>query len=685
MPFIAAGRFVPRSRPLRWVLGTLLLTVAVLAACEIAGWPFLRAPLAQRLQTSLGRDVAFGEHFRLRLLGSVRLATDALTVGSPPDTPTLRDADGRPLPFLAARDIALAVTWRTLWTLLRGSEDDSVPTVRELRVQQLDLALARDAEGNANWQLGPPRADAQPAPSLPAFGRLEVAQGRLRLDDAANKLDLDARLSTREGAQAAKVGGLEVTATGRLRGTPLRATFRSSGLLPLAAPLEGDTPTVPVNLDLLVGETRLQVEGRGGDLLRLSALDAQVSLSGPSMAPVGGVVGVTLPSTGKFSLQGRVRKAGPVWNADVMRLDVGSSRLEGDFEYDPRGDKPRLAGKLGGTRLALADLAPAVGAGREDTKRGTKPGRVLPQHEFDLPSLARMDADVAVDLKQLDLGDGALAALQPLEGRVRLQDGVLRIDGLRAGASGGQVRGALSLDARPAQPRWHADLDFSGVQLERFLLADKPRAEPKQRDSYLSGTLGGRLRLDGRGRSTAAMLASLDGTTELWIRGGRMSSLLVEAIGLDLAESLGVMIAGDDGVAMRCAVAKLAVHNGIVLPEVAVIDTTDSTLIVGGDLSLVDERLALKITARPHDVSPMALRAPVHVAGTFAKPQVKLEAGKVGLRAAAAVALASAVGPLASLLALADLGKEERAVCDNALGRLRSPKAPDRPTPARDK
>jgi uncharacterized protein involved in outer membrane biogenesis len=681
----AVRRFVPRSRPLRWALGTLLSLIAVLAACEIAGWPFLREPLAQRLQTGLGRDVEFGSRFRLHLLGSVRVATDALTVGSPPDTPTLRDADGRPLPFLAARDIVLAVTYRTLWTLLRGDEHDATPTVRELRVQQLDLALARDAKGNANWRLGPPSETQDTAPTLPAFGHLVVAKGRLRLDDAPGRLSVDATLSTREGAHAGSDAGLDVAATGRYRDLPMRATFRSSGLLPLAAPLEGDVPTVPLLLDLQVGDTRLQLDGRGGDLLRLSALDAQVSLSGPSLAAVGGVAGVTLPTTDKFALQGRVRKAGPVWNADVMRLNVGSSRLEGDFEYDPRGDKPRLAGKLGGARLALADLAPAVGAGRDDDKRDTKPGRLLPQHEFDLPSLARMNADVAVDLKQLDLGDNALAALQPVAGRVRLHDGVLRVDGLRASASGGQVRGALSLDGRAAQARWHADLAFSGVQLERFLLAKKPRAEPKRRDSYMSGTLGGRLRLDGRGRSTAAMLASLDGTTELWIRGGRMSSLLVEAIGLDLAESLGVVIAGDEGVAMRCAVAKLAVHNGIVLPEVAVIDTTDSTLIVGGDLSLVDERLALKITARPHDVSPMALRAPVHVVGTFAEPQVKLEAGKVGLRAAAALALASAAGPLASLLALADLGEEERAVCDNALGRLRSPKAPDRPTPVRDK
>ena len=118
-------------------------------------------------------------------------------------------------------------------------------------------------------------------------------------------------------------------------------------------------------------------------------------------------------------------------------------------------------------------------------------------------------------------------------------------------------------------------------------------------------------------------------------------------------------------------------------PEIAVIDTPDTTLIVDGRISLGDERLGLVLTAKPRDASALALRSPVRVEGTFAKPAVKLDSGAIGLRLAAAAALAS-VAPLAGLLALADVGDSERAVCEQALQHLRSPAAPKRaPTPKR--
>ena len=162
------------------------------------------------------------------------------------------------------------------------------------------------------------------------------------------------------------------------------------------------------------------------------------------------------------------------------------------------------------------------------------------------------------------------------------------------------------------------------------------------------------------------MLASLHGTSDFWIGEGELSHLLVEAAGLDVAESVGLLLSGDDKLPMRCAVARLTAERGVMRTDVGLIDTPDTTILISGQILLAQERLDLLLTAKPKDMSPLTLRSPVRVVGSFADPAVKLEGRSIGLRLLAAAAL-SAVTPLAGMLALIDLGDPQRAACKDAL------------------
>jgi uncharacterized protein involved in outer membrane biogenesis len=541
-------------------------------------------------------------------------------------------------------------------------------------MRRLVLQLERDAQGAANWQFGPsPGEPAAPTPP-PRIDTLVVESGTIRLNDALQRVMLEMTLSNREGSgTAGPAGGLQVRGRGTYRGAPLQARVSAAGLLPLVAGGPDSAP-VPFRLDLALGRLQLDLEGRVRGLWRLAGLDGRFRLTGPSLAAVGDALDLTLPSTAAFVAQGQLSKDGTDWRARVEHFSVGSSRLNGDFRYAAATSPGQLSGTLGGERLVLQDLGPAFGA--SPGPEAPRPdGRVLPRREFDLPSLGRMQAQVTVRLDRLDPGTPQLAPLTPLQAVVVLRDQVLSVRELLARSAGGEVSGAVTLDARTGQPRWQGDLHWSGLRLERLIQARNPRAQRAAgagAGTFVGGLLSGQARVQGRGRSTAAMLASLDGSVNLWVRDGHLSHLVVELLGIDLAESLGLLLRGDAPLPMRCAVAQMQARDGRLQVTTGVLDTPDTTLLIGGELSLAQERLALRVRARPRDFSPLALRAPLRVEGSFAQPQVRLDAGSIGTRVAAAVGLGAAA-PLAGLLALMDLGEPERQACEQAWQRLQDP------------
>jgi uncharacterized protein involved in outer membrane biogenesis len=673
------------SLPLRrvWLglLGLLLALVVAFGICQWIEWPFLRGPLERALSKGLARPVTLGEGFGLRLLGDVHLHDDRLAVGPGPETPQLPGEAGKPRHFLTAQDIRLALPYSTVWSLIRGRHDRPI-VASSLEVAQLELNLLRDAEGRSNWHFGTEHDRKQP-PLLPHFGRFVVQNGMLHYDDAITQVQVDVALRTHEGGAAPT--GLEARATGRYRSSPLSARLESAGLLPLVNQ-DARAAAVPIKLALKVGATELDLDGKVADLLQLESLDGSFNLVAPSLAAVGDSLGLTLPNTAPFRMDGRLGKSGEVWSAHVANFALGTSRLDGDFRYDRSQAQPKLSGRLGGKRLALPDLAPAFGAPRTQSARAEKRGSsglLLPQREFDIPSLAAMDADVSVAVDTFFLGTPRLESLAPLNAHVVLKDQRLTIENLDAKSAGGEVRGAFSLDARERKnPQWSADLRWSGIELARFIkvrdnLREDASARAEQRQGkdpgYVSGALSGRTQLRGEGRSTARLLASLDGTTQMWVKGGRVSHLLIELSGIDLAESLGIVLSGDSTLPVQCALARLKVADGVLTPEVAVVDTTDTTLVATGSISLADEQLHLLVHARPHDMTPVALRGPLHIEGTFAHPNVHLDRGQIGIRVAAAAALATLAAPLASLLAFIDVGDPQKAVCSDALARMREP------------
>ncbi len=217
------------------------------------------------------------------------------------------------------------------------------------------------------------------------------------------------------------------------------------------------------------------------------------------------------------------------------------------------------------------------------------------------------------------------------------------------------------------------------MQLEHWLNLRNRQAKPQSTAAagkepatrYVTGRLGGHVRFAGTGRSVADMISTLDGNLAAWVNDGEISHLALEAAGLDIAQALGVMMRGDDALPMQCAVTQFSARDGVLRTDVALVDTSDTTLLIEGDISLAREQMALTARAYPKDFSPAALRAPVHVQGSFKQPQVRLEKKPIAMKAAAAVALGTVVTPLAALIPLVDPGQKAPVGCRQALERVK--------------
>lgn len=661
------------------VMAVVAALVAAVVVLEIAGWPFLRQPVERALTRATVVPTAMEGRFNLHLIWRPRLEVEHLNIASDPrfEVPHLLDA----------RDVVLAWRWGDVWRWRQGE----ALRVQALQASTLDAHLLRTPDGQANWQLGnrtePKATDG--GFELPRFGTLTVGQGQIDWRDAVQDVDLDIALRGAEGEPVGQENaGYEASVNGRYRAMPMKLQVNAGGTLPLLQDpdLGAEAPWVPVRVEGSVASSSLLFDGETAALLGTPRLRGALEFKGPSLAAVGEPLGITLPTTPPFDLKGNLQHEGRQWRLQASRAHIGSSRMAGDLLFDQQMSPPRLSGEVNGSRLAFADLGPAIGADGTAKKSEQKSdGRVLPQRKFDLPSLKAMDADVRMKFDELDFGTATMAPLRNLQTRLRLDAGVLRLEALQTVVAGGSLKGTTQLDANASPANWAADLDFAGIDVAGWLRGlqkdgatekapaatattalKRERAEARQGgdqpvQSYLTGALSGNVKVRGAGNSTAAILGSLNGPLKIDLRDGTVSYLATEAMGLDVAQALGVVISGDKPLPLRCARFDLVATNGVIEPRLAVADNADSTIWVTGPINLKDESLDLRVVTRPKDWSPLSLRTPITVGGTLGNPDVGIEAqGLVG-RVLGALALGATVGPLAALLPLIEQGSKEGA------------------------
>ena len=626
-----------------WVTAAVAVAIVLVVLVLLWDWNWFKGPVERAVEARTGRSFDIGGDLDVDLGTTVGIRADRLRLGN--------------------------AAW---------SEEDEMASVeragirvhlpsllfrRETRIPEIELVRPRvrleTSDEGGNWDMFGEPSGGTP----PRIERLWIEDGELVFLHPAEETRIDIRMESREAARDDVAPPVAVEGTGEWRGNDFSLEGQVASLLELQQP---DAPAgYGVDLHARAGRTSAHARGRLFNPFQFQRFDVQMQLEGANLQDLYPLVGIALPDTPAYTLDGRLGRDGNVWTYQEFKGTVGDSDLGGDVTVTVGGERPHFRADLVSELLDFDDLAGLVGgapdAGADDTSNPelearaaeqAASGRVLPDTPYALEKLRAMDADVRLRATRID---SPVLPLDHMDATLSLVDGLLTLEPLDFGVAGGTIRSNVRMDARGEVIETRLDGSVRGLELQQ-MFPDSAVAE----DAL--GAIGGEIGLTGHGNSIAGMLGSANGEVMVGMGRGQVSNLILELAGIDVFEALRFLITGDRLVPIHCAFADFSVQDGLMEARALAFDTADTIIVGEGTIDLDEEALDLELRPRPKDRSLLALRSPLVIDGTFANPGIRPDMGRLGVRGAIALALGS-IAPPAALLATIELGPGEDADC----------------------
>ena len=648
-----ARRVAPaRDAPRRWIrrhpwwTAAGILAIAIIVLVLSWDWNWFKRPIERYVQARTGRELHIDGNLDVRLGSLTTVTADGLRFSN---------ATWSKTPVMAKTG-RLRVSFE-LWPAL-FSRDFRIP---DLALTHPELLLETGPEGIGNWVLK--SSDARGL--QPTFRRLWIVGGRLRFVDARGRTDVDIAVQTGKPGSPAAGPPIDIKGSGHWKGSAL--TLQGHGESPLDL-RDRDRP-YKVDITAVAGATHAHARGTVLDPLRMRDFNLQLALYGSNLEDLYRLLGIALPPTPPYALDGRLTRvvhspASSTWNYDGFSGRVGKSDLSGMAHFTT-GPRRHLEADLRSKRLDLQDLRGFIGGGPKPGRQ-TNPelaareakqqerGKLFPDDPYDTTKLRSMDADVRLRATRIDT---QALPVDDMNAVLALKDGVLVLHPLDFGVADGHIRSDIRMDARKDVLQTKADIHASDLVLSKLL----PKVEL---GSTAVGKLGGNAAITGSGNSIAAILGSADGDIDLGMGRGQISKLAMAFAGLDLARILKIKLTRDEQVPIRCAYGDFAVRDGVATPRALVFDTTDLLMKGSGRIDMKNERIALTIHTTPRRFSPLSLRAPLYIRGSFVHASVRPDYKQIGLRALAATAIGAFTAPAAAVVATTNLGGKSETYCD---------------------
>ncbi len=571
----------------------LLPLIVIMAGVLLArNSDFLRWSFVRFVSWQSGRPINVRGALHLHLLTeSPRIEAEQVTIGNPPWTK----------PGIMAEVANLTVTFAPLLGHQSG--------LSLLKIDTAQLHFVRDSAGHANWQRADP--DRSPGEPLPMIRALQLAHTHLTLIDERLHLVFDGNLSV-DGPDSAQP--LQMKGSGILNQRAV--SFRLTGdALPSASP----NKPYAFEFDERSSGSYVTAHGALPRPFDLRLVDAKFDASGADLRDLYYLVGVSLPNTGTFHLNGRMRRRGSETLFEDLKVVSGQSDVQGRVSLDTQqSGRTRVHTDLSSELLRLADVGLRA-AGRDP--HPDAPPKLLSDVELITPATRRLDATGKYSARRLLL---SRVEVTGLSAPFTIERGLIKAPEVTGHFMGGSFVLHLDADANQTPARTRVEMTLTGLQLAQ--IPHKAQSPPYE------GSLQLKFHAQGRGDSLHAVGASADGNLSARVLQGTMRASLAELTGVDL-RGLGLTLTGSSReVAVRCAAADFEIHSGVMQATSLFIDSEPVFIRGEGRMLLDSETVDLKLHGEPKRLRFIRIKAPVLVQGTLLQPKFSIDAADSGLR-----------------------------------------------------
>jgi len=557
-------------------------------------------------------------------------------------------------PLLTYADVSIHLSW---WDVVTG-----LTAVKDVRIASLRMSLLVDDHGVDNGKevvksLLSLRSNDGPVIQVQ---RVDIAEGLL---EYINDELLHSGTFALDGKWIfdGLVADSGVKLSGSVNSLPVKLSAAANAEM-------SDNWGGAVAIDGELGELGLQVRAKVGDIDTLADAQLDLDLVGKDLKTVLNrlSLGHTDVSDIAFNVSSHYQ-SNNAGKADI-HLALGRSKAKGQFDIEglrDTGQNIRIAGTLKAQTIFMDAILGSSSA--RDSANSAKIKK--PQNSTDVFSdtlitdqyaLGNVDIDLDVSVNTLHTGSLRISDLL-LSLEKNGDDTQLRINSDDFGR--GKIEAELSLktDELGIQGKLYAQAKRVPIG-ELMSLGDMP-------DGVASGKLSGDAKFWVSGNSMAELASSLDGGLFILIEEGKLDSLLVEMAGIDLMESISLVMKRDlQQTDIGCGYMDLQADSGLITIKDFIVDTEDSVFVASGKVNLDLETIDLKFSPLPRDASFLAATTPVNIVGTLSSPKIRPGA-KLYTRVALAAAMVALAGPATIVLPFIEVGDgDETSYCSEFFG-----------------
>src|SRR5690606_33922519 len=297
-----------------WLSALAVLAIGIVVLVVLWDWNWFKGPVERQVEARTGRDFEIGGDLDVDLGWVPTIRANDLHFGN---------ADWSKQPTMAeAQQLELAIALKPLF---KG--DILIPTLRLVAPR---VNLETGPEGGGNWQFGDSSGD-----NDIQFRRIWIDDGKLAFLDAANDTDIKVDVATATNTDDQAAPPITVEGGGRWEGNAF--SLQGTAESPLAL-RDTDSPYT-IDAHAQAGDTKAHARGTLLDPLRLRDFDLQLQLSGANLEDLYPLIGIALPPTPPYTLDGHFTRDGEVWFYNDFNGTVGDSDLSGDANVDAGGDR----------------------------------------------------------------------------------------------------------------------------------------------------------------------------------------------------------------------------------------------------------------------------------------------------------------------------------------------------------